>query len=278
MGHAATPLGDEALAVLAERTEGWAAGLRLAALTLHYGGAIDPQTVALHAENRYVMDYLVDEVLSHVAPEMEDFLVETSILDTLCGPLCDALVDPDGLVQRGQAYLQMLEATSMFTVALDEQGNWYRYHHLFQGLLQSRLAQKLDAHAIATLHSRASAWYAGHDFPEAALEHALAGHDMPTAAQLVAQHRHHLLDTEQRPRLKRWLRLFPAATLAQHPDLLLARVWVAEIGQANSQTIAETLDLAQLLVSQMAERPEHARQLRGEIDALRCGAISFRSQ
>ena len=133
MGHAATPLGDEALAVLAERTEGWAAGLRLAALTLHYGGTIDPQTAALHAENRYVMDYLVDEVLSHVAPEMEDFLVKTSILDTLCGPLCDALVDPDGLVQRGQAYLQMLEATSMFTVALDEQGNWYRYHHLFQG-------------------------------------------------------------------------------------------------------------------------------------------------
>ena len=138
MDHAATPLPDEALAVLAERTEGWAAGLRLAALTLYYGGAIDPQTAALHAENRYVMDYLVDEVLCHVSPEMEDYLVETSILDTLCGPLCDALVDPDGLVQRGQAYLQMLEAASMFTVALDEQGNWYRYHNLFQGLLQRR--------------------------------------------------------------------------------------------------------------------------------------------
>ena len=141
--------------------------------------------------------------------------------------------------------------------------------------MRSRLAHKLDVHPIATLHSRASAWYADHDFPEAALEHALAGHDMLTAAQLVAQHRHHLLDTEQRPRLKRWLRLFPAATLAQHPDLLLARVWVAELGQANSQTISETLDQAQLLVSQMAERPERAWQLRGEIDALRCGAMSF---
>ena len=124
MGNAvATRLADEALAVLTERTEGWAAGLRLAALTLRYGGDIDRTAAGLHAENRYVMDYLVSEVLAHVPPEIEDFLIKTSILDMLCGPLCDAVVDADGVgAPWRRPICSWLEEANLFTVSLDEQG------------------------------------------------------------------------------------------------------------------------------------------------------------
>jgi len=259
MAHAtAMQLPADTLAILNERTEGWATALRLAALTLHYSGEIDLQAAESHAANRYVMDYLLHEVISRVPPETEEFLVKTSILDTLCGPLCDAVTDADGGAGRGESTLQMLEATNLFTVALDEQGFWYRYHHLFQGLLRSRLTRKLDAHAIGALHGRASAWYADHDLPEAALEHALAGHDLASAEQLVAQHRHHLLDTEQRPRLQRWLRAFPEGAATHSPELLLAKAWSTAPGRADSHTVLAQVDQAQTLIEQMTGAPERA--------------------
>ncbi len=277
MAHAAaTPLPAEALVVLNERTEGWATGLRLAALTLRYGGAIDPQAAELYAANRYVMDYLLHEVLARVPPEIEDFLVKTAILDTLCGPLCDAVMEFDsGAAPRAEQYLEMLEETNLFTVALDEQGFWYRYHHLFQGLLRVRLAHKLDAHAIDALHRRASAWYASQDDIEAAVRHALAGHDTLGAVQALAQHRHHLLNTEQRPLLQRWLRLFPAATQAEYPELLLMRAWIAELDRADRRIVLDAVDQAQALVSKIVGQPERAQELQCEIDTLRSIAKSF---
>jgi LuxR family maltose regulon positive regulatory protein len=272
---APAPLRDEALALLAERTEGWATGLRLAALTLRYGGDLDLQAVGRHAENRYVMEYLVSEVFGRVSPEMADFLVKTSILDTLCGSLCDAVVDPDGVARSGQFYLQQLEESNAFTLSLDEQGYWFRYHHLFQAFLRSRLAHDLDAPVLEALHRRASAWYACHDDIEAALRHALAGNDTPGAVELVAQHRHELLNTEQRPRLERWLRRFSAAMLAQQPELLLAKAWIAELDRTSLRIVLDAVDRAQALVDQIVGQPARARQLQGEIDALRSIDLNF---
>ena len=246
----AVPLQGEALVALVERTEGWPAALRLAALTLRYHGDVDPQAAQGHAANRYVMDYLVSEVLARIPPEIEDFLLKTSILDLLCGSLCDAVVEPAGQARQGQSFLQRLEAMNLFTMSLDEQGHWYRYHHLFQALLRRRLTGKLNTQEIEALHLRASAWHAKHDELELALQHALAGNDAPGAVQLVAQHRHALLNTEQLPRLERWLRLFPAATLEQTPELLLAKVWVAELGRgAPAQMLLHMLDQAQAAIA-----------------------------
>lgn len=249
--------------------------MRLAALALRYGGDIDHHVAGLHAENRYVMDYLASEVLSRVPPEIDDLLVKTSILDRLCGPLCDAVMDPDSVAHRGQANLQWLEEMNLFTMPLDEQELWYRYHHLFREILRSRLAHKLDAAEIETLHIRASAWYASQGSIEPALRHAMAGQDTLRAVQLVAQHRHALLNTEQRPQLERWLRLFPATTLAQHPELLLSKAWIAELGRADSRTVLDAVDQAQMLVDQMTGQSEHARPLQGEIDTLRSIEKSF---
>lgn len=263
-----SPLRDEAFAVLAERTEGWAAGLRLAALTLRYGGDIDRQVAGLHAENRHVIDYLMNEVLSRVPPEIEDFLIKTSILELLCGPLCDAVMAVDSTQPRGQAILQRLDEANLFTVSLDEQGFWYRYHNLFHGILRIRLTQRVDAAVIEAMHRRASAWYAANDSIESALRHALAGNDTPSAVQLVAARRHQLLNREERPLLERWLRVFPTATLAQYPDLLLSAAWIAELDRSDSQTVLNTLARAQALVSALESEEERARQLQGEINAI----------
>ena len=262
-------LQDEAIAVLAERTEGWAAGLRLAALTLRYGGSIDRQVAGLHSENHYVTDYLVSEVLAHVPPEIRDFLVRTSIFSRLCGPLCDAVTQSEGLPPHGQAHLEWLEKANLFTISLDEQRLWYRYHHLFRVLLQRALARQLNAEEIRSLHRRASAWYANHEENEEALRHALAGQDTLRAVQLVAEHRHHLLNTEQRPRLERWVRMFSGADVLQHPDLVLAKAWLALPGRANSRIILELVEQAQALVDSMTGQAEHASQIQGEIDTLR---------
>lgn len=262
-------LHDDALAVLRERTEGWAAGLRLAALTLRYSDDVNQHVAALHAENRYVMDYLFSEVLSHVPPAMEEFLIKTSILDWLCGPLCDAVMGWDGMAGRGQTFLEWLESASLFIESLDEPKHWYRYHGLFRKLLGGRLIRQLPDEEIASLHMRGSAWFEGHGMPERAIQHALAGGDTPRAVQVVAQHRHRLLDTEQRPLLDRWLRLFPTAALVQYPDLLLARAWTAELARAEAQTVLDAVDRAQALVDRLLAEPERARQLQGEIDTLR---------
>lgn len=103
----------------------------------------------------------------------------------------------------------------------------------------------------------------------------MAGQDTLRAVQLVAQHRHALLNTEQRPQLERWLRLFPATTLAQHPELLLSKAWIAELGRADSRTVLDAVDQAQMLVDQMTGQSEHARPLQGEIDTLRSIEKSF---
>ena len=152
---------------------------------------------------------------------------------------------------------------------------WYRYHHLFQVLLQRVLARRLDAEEIRPLHRRASAWYASQGEIEEALRHALAGQDTLGAVQLVAEHRHHLLNTEQRPRLERWLRMFSSTDITRHPDLLLAQTWIAMLGEVDSRTVQERVDQAQALVDHMTAEPEHARQLQGEIDTLRSVAKGF---
>jgi LuxR family transcriptional regulator, maltose regulon positive regulatory protein len=264
------PLTDEVIAVVAEKTEGWAAVLRLATLTLRYTGEIDGQIARMHARNQFVMDYLLNEVLSYVPPAIHSFLLKSAILDRLCSPLCTEVIGPDSAERESQSLLEWLERNGMFTTALDTQGQWYRYHHLFQELLRAQLLRDSSADEIAALHLRASAWFARNGFIEEALRHALAGQDTAAAVRLVAQHRHALLNAEQRPRLERWLQMFPGETLACHPDLLLARAWIAELSRADTRTVLGLVDQAEALVDQMTGEPEHAGHLQGEIDALRC--------
>ena len=272
------PLTKQTLDILENRTEGWAAGLRLTALTLRYGVEVSANDGDSHALNRYVIDYLMDEVLERVPPEIEMFLIKTSVLDAMCGALCDAVVQPAGGGQ-GQSHLEWLEANNLFIVALDEQGHWFRYHHLFREFLIHRMQQKLSPEEISTLHINASNWLSQRQLLEEALRHALAAHDIHLAVLLIAGHRHHLLNTEQRPVLEHWLQLLPPGTVNAHPELLLAEAWIAELGRSNSRTVLELIDRAQTLIDeQSADDETRFAQLQGELDTLRSLEKTFAAE
>jgi len=266
-----SPLPNEAVALLAEKTEGWIASLRLAALTLRSRPDADSRVAELRAleRNRNLTDYLMSEVLARTPPDVADFLLQTAILDRMCSPLCAALLGRADPEMDALSRLEWLEQNNLFTVSLDNERRWYRYHHLFRSFLQNRLEQGYAAGEVALLHIRASAWFAGQGLLEEALQHALLGHDTPAAVRLMAAHRHALMNTEQWQLHRRAFNMFPAETVSAHPDLLLMAAWMARLGGFSAAHVLDLASRAENFVAQMADQPEHAVYLRGEIDALR---------
>ena len=179
------------VALLGERTEGWIAGLQLAGLSMQ---GRDAESVAhfireFSGRHHFILDYLTDEVLKRQAEPVQDFLLRTSILERMCGPLCDAVVDqdagPDGVEHRdGQAMLEELQQANLFVVPLDDERKWYRYHHLFAQLLRARLDETRPGLA-ADLHRRAATWHEENGLGFGAVQHALATGDHALAAAVI---------------------------------------------------------------------------------------------
>src|SRR5690349_9743792 len=181
LGETAGPgLPEAAVAALVDRTEGWAAGLQLAALSLR--GQPDPAgfVAAFTGSHRFVLDYLTDEVLERQDEQVRGFLLETSVLDRLSGELCDAVTGRTG----SQAMLERVERAGLFLVPLDEGRGWWRYHHLFADLLRTRL-QRDQPGRVRELHPAAAAWSAEHDLADEAVQHALAAGDAAWAGRLT---------------------------------------------------------------------------------------------
>ena len=170
-------------AALAARTEGWAAGLQLAALSLRGQADAAGFVAAFTGSNRYVLDYLADEVLAGQTEQVRTFLLETSVLERLSGELCDAVTGRTG----SQALLEQVERAGLFLVPLDEVRGWWRYHHLFADLLRARLQQEQPGQVVQ-LHRNAAAWYEGHGLPDDAIRHAVSAGEMVWAARLIEQH------------------------------------------------------------------------------------------
>jgi LuxR family maltose regulon positive regulatory protein len=168
------------IATLESRTEGWIAGLQLAALSLQGRSDISGFLAAFSGSHRYVLDYLSDEVLARQDAAVQQFLLHTSVLERLSGPLCDAVTGQSG----SQAKLERLERANLFVVPLDDERRWYRYHHLFAQMLHSHLRQAEPA-LLPELHRRASTWYEQHELPIEAVQHALAIPDAKLAAHLI---------------------------------------------------------------------------------------------
>jgi len=217
---------DATAADLTRKTEGWVTGLRLSALSMRHRNA-DSLLISLPENIHYVTDYLVAETLSQLDPPIKDFLLKTSILNRLNGPLCDIIVGLDEPVCDGQAYLKWLHQQNLFIIPLDDQRQWYRYHHLFQELLRNQLAQHLDTDDIAALHCQASTWFAENGLIDEALRHALEAGDIASAAQLVEQNVRTLLNQDQWHTLETWMNQLPDDIIRQRPQLLLAKAWVS---------------------------------------------------
>jgi LuxR family maltose regulon positive regulatory protein len=229
MDLALTP---EQITTLEARTEGWIAGLQLAALSLQGLGSgkdIAGFMDAFAGSHRYVMDYLVEEVFSRQPLPIQEFLLQTSILERLCGPLCDAILDkrPEtadasssvlGPSSAGQVTLRYLEDHNLFTVPLDHERRWYRYHHLFADLLRDRLRQT-QPERVPDLHRSAAAWYECHELMEEAVHHALKAQDYALAVRLIQQVAFSLWQHSKTYTLLSWMRAMPEALVRSQTSL-----------------------------------------------------------
>ena len=212
-------LSEQDVAALAGRAEGWIAALQLAALSMRGRGDPGAFIAGFAGDDRYVVDYLVEEVLSRQPDDVRDFLLATSILERLTGPLCDAVTGRTG----GRAALAALERANLFVVPLDDRREWYRYHHLFADVLRAHLVDgRTDT--VPELHRRASRWFAeGGDAP-AAVEHALAGGLLDLAADLMERSMPTMRRDRREGELRRWVGSLPDDVVRVRPVLGLAFV------------------------------------------------------
>jgi ATP/maltotriose-dependent transcriptional regulator MalT/DNA-binding SARP family transcriptional activator len=205
------------VAALEGRTEGWIAALQLAALSIQGRDDVAGFIAGFAGDDRYVVDYLVEEVLQRQPGQVQSFLLQTSVLGRLSGPLCDAVTGQGG----GKAMLEALDRGNLFLVPLDDRRQWYRYHHLFADVLQARLLDEQPGE-VPGLHRRASAWYQQNGEQPVAIGHALAGRDFGQAADLIEQALPAMRETRQEATVHGWLKALPDEVVRVRPMLSFA--------------------------------------------------------
>ena len=220
-GVMALSLSEADIAALENRTEGWAAGLQLAAIAMHSRDDLSGFIHHLSGSHRYILSYLTEEVLSRQAQEIQNFLLRTSILDKLCGDLCDTVTGLSG----SRVLLEKCVRANLFLVPLDEEGRWYRYHHLFRDLLlgqQSRIPKQ----EILELHRRASQWYEEAGMIGESIEHALTAADYPHAVQLLEDHALRMIMQGYLKTVESWMQAIPSEWQSHNPRANLAFAWM----------------------------------------------------
>ncbi|MCI0419080.1 MAG: LuxR C-terminal-related transcriptional regulator [Acidobacteria bacterium] len=264
-------LSAEDIAALETRTEGWIAGLQLAAISMQGHQDATSFIKSFTGSHHFVMDYLVEEVLQQQSESVQTFLLRTSILDRMCSPLCDAvLLSP---AASGQEALEYLEHANLFIVPLDNERRWYRYHHLFADLLRQRLRQSVasstgdEVRGVAELHRRASQWYEDHGLEIEAFHHAAAANDVERAERLIEGKGMPLHFRGAVTPVLNWLKSLPTTVLDDHPSLWTAYASVLLVtGQVTS--VEQTLHSAETAL-QDAETDDKTRDLIGRIAAIR---------
>jgi LuxR family transcriptional regulator, maltose regulon positive regulatory protein len=242
-------LPDTVVAALTARTEGWAAGLQLAALSLRGRADADEFVAAFSGSHRYVLDYLAEEVLDRQTDELREFLLETSVLERLSGPLCQAVTGRTD----SQQLLERVERANLFLLPLDEVRGWWRYHPLFADLLRGRLTQE-RAERAPQLHRSAAAWSEGHGLVDDAVRHALAAGDAAWAVRLIERHADELLLRGEDATLRRWLEALPAELVRSRPRLRLAQTDMALEG-GRVETAEQLLADAERAFAMTGEEP-----------------------
>jgi LuxR family maltose regulon positive regulatory protein len=213
-------LTEEDLGALERRTEGWVAGLQLAALSMQGRRDLSDFIKAFTGSNRYILDYLIEEVFKLQPSDLQSFLLKTSVLDQLSAPLCDYVAE----CSNGHELLQSLEQANLFIVALDQDRAWYRFHRLFVELLRHRLRLS-EGLSSPSLHKRASQWYKRNGFQAEAIHHALAAEDWETAAALVQEANEAMLKRGEVVTLLGWFQKFPEEIVRASLDLCTSYAW-----------------------------------------------------
>ena len=216
-------LSAEDIAALEARTEGWIAGLQLAALSMQGQQDATSFIKSFTGTHHFVLDYFLEEVLQKQSESVKAFLLRTSILDRMCGPLCDAVLFD--LPVSGQQTLEYLEHANLFTSTLDNERRWYRYHHLFGSLLRQRLGQSLKPEEISKYHMRASEWYEKNDNESEAFQHAIAGKDFSRAAGLAEIYWQRMNASFQSAAWLGWVKQLPERLILFRPVLCTQIAW-----------------------------------------------------
>jgi LuxR family maltose regulon positive regulatory protein len=267
----ALKLAAEDIAVLEARTEGWIVGLQLAALSMRESKDVAAFIRSFSGSHHHILDYLVEEVLGQQSVETQNFLLQTSILERLTGPLCDSVCIDEPGPSEGRATLERLAKANLFIVPLDSARRWYRYHHLFADLLQARL-RLLHPDRIKTLHLRAIAWFEENGLAAEAIEHAFSAGEYDRAASLIEQNASRTMNLGRVTTLLRWLDALPKTVLGARPRLGFIRAWA--LSMAGQPRAAEEILLD--LKTTLASLPSTAenRALRGELSAILAGIIT----
>ena len=267
------PLQASNIKRLQDRTEGWPVGIRLAALALAHQDNIEDYLNQFGADSRPLQEYLIVEVLSGQPPAVQDSLLNISIFDrfnaSLCESVCNNTVTGKDTPSFGLNFIEILENSGLFCIALDEQSEWFRFHHLFADLLYKQLEERRGSKEISRLHQIASNWFAENTYFEEAIHHALAGGDVEHAVEIVGSARQGMMNRDQWHRLELWLNLFPHEAVQQYPHLMLLRCWLDLYYRYRLDYLVK--DLAQVDI--LLENPVHdvgeADQLKAEVAAIR---------
>ena len=274
------------ITALERRTEGWIAGLQLAALSLHGRDDKHDFITQFSGSHHYIIDYLVEEVLSRQPDEIRTFLCRTSILDQLCAPLCDATLG----ISYSREILQRLTESNLFLIPLDDHREWYRYHHLFADFLWSCL-QNNQHENILNLHIQAAKWYEHNGFIHKALNHYLEADDFDSASSLVEGHAKGLLEHSELTTLMSWVGLLPNESVLARPWLCVYHAWALRLSGSPFDTVESRLqDAERALEKQRWSRPPEAsgerfligedetRKLMGHITAIRAFQAVYRDE
>jgi len=249
---------------LVDRTEGWPAGLYLAALSMR--GVDDRHAFVSRfgGTSRHVVDFLVDEVLEGQDPPLQTLMVRCSVLERLCGPLCDALLEQDGSGEQ----LTELARTNLFLVPLDDHGQWYRFHHLFRQLLRVELEHR-EPGLARTLHRRAYAWHRDHGSTEEAIEHALDAGAFDEAGDLISARWVEYSNLCRHATVLAWLERFPSELLESNAVLLAAKAWVLSMCAMREEAMQAMAAVERLDGLDRGPLPDGASSVQASVATLR---------
>jgi LuxR family maltose regulon positive regulatory protein len=269
---------DEATVLSLEaRSEGWVTGLRLAILSRKHLGDSDPVLDDIRVSNRYVTDYMMSSVFSLQKPDVRQWLIYTALLDRFCPQLVEAVCLPGDRVKKadfdGRLFIDSIMRANLFVIPLDQDHQWFRFHHLFQGFLQSELRRNYGTDYVSGLHLRASDWFAKNGFVDEALRHAITAGDSSIAGQIVERYKHIPLNEDKWYVLSRWLSQLPKEVIQRRPALLLAKAWVSNY-QSAFWTIPPILEA----VENSLEVDAADESLMGEIDFFKGNLLYWEGQ
>lgn len=259
------PLGPREVEQLTERTEGWAAGLQLAGIALENHPDSAAFVASFSGSNRFILDYLLEEVLQHQSEEQLQFLLRISLVERICGPLCEALTGLEP--SKGQVFLEELERANLFIIALDQERNWYRFHHLFAELLQQRLTQSLTADEIEQIQLATSRWFEEQGLEFEAFQHAIAANDIARSIELLEGKGVPLYFRGGHSRALSWLERLEPSIFAAYPQLHVHYASTL-LTKGDFPKVERELEAAEQRLPSQTDDPQ-LRDLLGHVAAIR---------